>query len=232
MQTQEGGQSRDKVKYSGFQSTCCSHDTELGDKLVICFSFWPLSSRGNYDRSSVSTPSCFTHSCLTFSNTPTNISALVSLFALFFPPHLLYPKQNQEVRGTNILLANQKKKIHLLFFSSISLDQPVPVLNSLPFSTATVYDHGWSWCYILYHNFNRKFDCISLPVILKHCYPPPIYLSALLLHRDVGPSASSSLLSSKSDTICPCTFIPVTPKPSYQLRKERYANISKCKLSI
>lgn len=146
-------------------------------------------------------------------------------------PHLLYPKQNQEVRGTNILLANQKK-IHLLFFSSISLDQPVPVLNSLPFSTATVYDHGWSWCYILYHNFNRKFDYISLPVILKHCYPPPIYLSALLLHRDVGPSASSSLLSSKSDTICPCTFIPVTPKPSYQLRKERYANISKCKLSI
>lgn len=178
---------RDKVKYSGFQSTCCSHDTELGDKLVICFSFWPLLSRGNYDRSSVSTPSCFTHSCLTFSNTPTNISALVSLFALF-PPHPIYCTLSRIRRwGGQIFCWPTKKKIHLLFFSSISLDQPVPVLNSLPFSTATVYDHGWSWCYILYHNFNRKFDCISLPVILKHCYPPPIYLSALLLHRDVGP---------------------------------------------
>lgn len=89
--------------------------------------------------------------------------------------------------GGQIFCWPTKKKKHLLFFSSISLDQPVPVLNSLPFSTATVYDPGWSWCCILYHNFNRKFDCISLPVILKHCYPPPIYRSALLLHRDVGP---------------------------------------------
>lgn len=78
--------------------------------------------------------------------------------------------------------------------------------------------------------FSLTAFSLLLTIVLTHCYPPPKRL--FTLHCNVRLNAESSLLSSKSTTICPCTCSSVTPKPNHQLHKHSHDNISICKLTI